>query len=300
MLSKIRTDLAVEAQQLWHESMGSTTQLEGVAARHESSYGFGVSTVDILDPNGAAALGKPVGSYVTLELDCLMQREENAFERACSALSEQLKKMLDLENNVSVLVVGLGNRSITPDAIGPETVSQVMVTNHLRSQLPEYFGSFRPVSAICSGVLGTTGMESGALVSAVCGRLQPGLVIAVDALAARDPERLCRNVQLTNTGIVPGSGVGNAREALNKDTLGVPVIAIGVPTVVDAATLAADLAANAGTHLDKASLGNAGGMIVTPRDIDKNVKDISKLIGYSLNLALHAGLTISDIDMFLS
>ena len=170
----------------------------------------------------------------------------------------------------------------------------------MKQKLPEEFAGFRPVSAVCSGVLGTTGIESSDFVSAVTKEVRPAAVFAVDALASRSTARLCRTVQLADTGIVPGSGVGNARQALNRDTLGVPVIAIGVPTVVDAATLTLDLASRSGTELDPDSFGDVGSMIVTPRDIDKNVRDIAKLIGYGLNLALHDGLTLEDIDMLLS
>lgn len=300
MISKIRTDLALEAQELWRESAGKTTELEGVRARHEKRGGFALSVVEILDRRGEQALGKPRGKYVTVELDGLLRREENAFADACELISGQLRDIFRLSPEGGVLVAGLGNRAITPDAVGPETVDSVMVTRHLREQLPEYFGGFRPVSALCSGVLGTTGIESGGMVSAVAEKLRPELVVAVDALASRRPDRLCRTVQISDTGIIPGSGVGNSRQALSRDTLGVPVIALGVPTVVDAATLTLDLAARSGAELDPESFGEDGQMIVTPRDIDKNVKDISKLLGYSLNLALHDGLSISDVDMFLS
>ena len=153
---------------------------------------------------------------------------------------------------------------------------------------------------MCSGVLGTTGIESSDLVRAVVQRLRPDAVIVIDALASREPRRLCRTVQLSDTGIVPGSGVGNARQAISREVLGVPVIAVGVPTVVDAATLTLDLAAGAGADLGSADFGEAGNMIVTPRDIDKYVRDAAKLIGYGLNLALHEGLTVEDVDMFLS
>lgn len=300
MISKIRTDLALEAQELWRENMGQTGSLEGVKATHDSRGSFEVSTVEILDERGEATLQKPKGKYVTVELDGFLRREENAFSQACELLAEQLRGVFDLSDEGCVLVAGLGNRAITPDAVGPETVDCVMVTRHLKQQLPEYFGAFRPVAALCSGVLGTTGIESSGMVSAMTEKLRPELVIAVDALASRRPDRLCRTVQISDTGIIPGSGVGNSRQALSFDTLGVPVIAVGVPTVVDAATLTLDLAAKSGAELDPESFGEDGEMIVTPRDIDKNVKDISKLLGYSLNLALHKDLSIADIDMFLS
>lgn len=300
MDSRIRTDLAVEARQLWHESAVGTTELPGVRARETREDGFEVTVVEILDRQGEEALGKPAGKYITLELDALIRREENSFARAASLLSRQLRELIASEDGGSYLVAGLGNRGITPDAIGPETVDHVLVTRHLKEKLPEDFSAFRPVSAVCSGVLGTTGIESGDLVRAVVEKVKPTAVFAVDALASRNTERLCRTVQLADTGIVPGSGVGNARQALNRETLGVPVVAIGVPTVVDAATLTLDLASRSGISLDAAAFGQIGSMIVTPRDIDKNVRDIAKLIGYGLNLAFHPDITIEEIDMLLS
>ncbi len=288
MEHKIRTDLAVEIEQL---RRGEGTALPGVRSRTAQRGGFGLTTTEVLDGAGAAALGKPVGRYVTLELGALLRREENAFADAAALLGEQLRALAPLAPGAPVLVVGLGNRDITPDAVGPAAVDSVMVTRHLRQQLPEHFGAFRPVTAVCTGVLGTTGIESGDLVSAVASAVEPAAVIAVDALASRSAQHLGSTVQLADTGIVPGSGVGNARSALSRETLGVPVIAVGVPTVVDAGTLAADLG---GEDAD------LRGLIVTPRDIDRLVRDAAKLVGYGINLALHEGLTVADVDMFLS
>lgn len=301
MNSNIRTDLAVEAEALCREERtGAAGELPGVRAAERRERGCTVTTVEVLDARGEAALGKPRGTYVTVEPDALIRREENAFPDACAVLSGVLRSLLKMEKTGNYLVVGLGNRDITPDAVGPDTVDCVMVTRHLKERLPVDFAAFRPVSAVCSGVLGTTGIESSDLVRALTEKLRPDAVIAVDALASRSPDRLCRTVQISDTGIVPGSGVGNARQALNRETLGVPVIAVGVPTVVDAGTLAVDLAQKAGAQLDPASFGAAGSMIVTPREIDKLVRDVARLIGYSINLALHDGITVEDVDMFLS
>ena len=266
---KRRTDLAVEATQLWQEQAGETTQLRGVQARDSVREGYPVTTVRILDESGAQALGKPVGTYMTLELDGLARREEDAFRRAARALAAELRGLLDLKEGDAVLVVGLGNRAITPDAIGPKAADHTLVTRHLVERVPEHFGAFRPVAALAAGVLGTTGMESGELVPAVVEKTRPACVLAVDALASRSLRRVCRTVQLSDTGIVPGSGVGNHRAALNRETLGVPVIAIGVPTVVDAATLAATFwPRRARESWTRAALAGAGeGAIVTPREV---------------------------------
>ena len=299
---KRRTDLALEAKELWTESVEKETKLEGVRARDSLREGYQVTTVDILDEQGASSLGKPVGSYVTVQLDALARREEDAFGRAARAIAAELNGLLKLPEEATCLVVGLGNRAITPDAIGPGVADHTMVTRHLVEQAPEHFGSFRPVAALAAGVLGTTGVESGELVKAVAEKIRPGCIIAVDALASRSMDRVCTTVQLANTGIVPGSGVGNHRAALNRETLGVPVIAVGVPTVVDAGTLAADILAEAGQEgLDPEALAGAGeGLMVTPRDIDQRVADLVKVIGYGINLALQPGLTIEDVDLFLS
>ena len=299
---KRRTDLAMEAKTLWEESAEKETRLEGVEARDTEREGYKVTTVRILNERGAAALEKPVGNYVTLLLDGLARREEDAFGRAARALGGELRALLKLPDGASALVVGLGNRAITPDAVGPKAAEHTMVTRHLVERVPEHFGSFRPVAALAAGVLGTTGMESGELVQAVVAKLKPDCVLAVDALASRSLDRVCRTIQIADTGIVPGSGVGNARAALNRETLGVPVIAIGVPTVVDAATLCADVLAEAGQDdLDPDALRRAGsGVIVTPKEIDSHVADISKVIGFGVNLALQTGLTVQDVEMFLS
>ncbi|MBQ6539603.1 MAG: GPR endopeptidase [Oscillospiraceae bacterium] len=300
--STIRTDLAVEAREMWKESADKTTELPGVEARDRDVQGFRTTTVRILNEDGEKELCKPKGTYVTVELDVLMNRENDAFDRGASAVSCELREMLNINDGDRVLVVGLGNPAVTPDAVGPRAARSTMVTNHLVSQYPRHFGSFRPVAVLETGVMGTTGMESLELIRAVTEKLKPSLVIAVDALASRKLSRVCRTVQIADTGITPGSGVGNSRAAIDENALGVRVIAVGVPTVVDAGTLAADLSRQAGVnYLPPEDYRQFGGdMIVTPKDIDAKVGDIAKLVGYSINLALHDGLTVDDINMFLS
>lgn len=297
-----RTDLAVEAKELWRESAANQTELRGVRSREKDENGYRITTVEILDDEGAQALGKPIGMYITMEIDKLINREDNAFILGAQTLGTQLLNMLKINENDSVLVVGLGNEAITPDAIGPKTAKQTMVTRHLVEKMPEEFGSLRRVSVLISGVLGTTGIESAEFIKAMVQKVQPDQVIVVDALASRKLARICRTVQLADTGIVPGSGVGNKRAAINRETLGVPVAAIGVPTVVDAGTLTADLAEQAGAmDLNPDDLAKyAGDMIVTPRGIDASVGDISKLVGYGINMALHQNISMDDINMFLS
>ena len=295
-----RTDLAVEAREMWGASAEAAGELRGVKTREGEREGFPVTRVDILDGEGARALGKPVGSYVTLELSGLQEREEGALARAARAVAAELTSLLgDLGPSDPVLVVGLGNRAITPDAIGPKAADLTLVTRHLVEAEPERFGLFRPVAALAAGVLGTTGVESGELVKAVAEKVRPARILAVDALASRSLKRVCRTVQLSDVGIVPGSGVGNHRYALDRETMGVPVIALGVPTVVDAATLCADVLAEAGRgDLDPQALGDAGrGVIVTPREIDSDVTDLAKVLGYGIDLALQPALRLEDIEL---
>ncbi|MGM9537845.1 MAG: GPR endopeptidase [Candidatus Onthomonas sp.] len=286
-----RTDLAIEATQLLNPQQAG--EIPGVTVTEDTVQGFPVTQVEIISSEGAEAVGKPQGRYLTLELGGLLRREAGAFPRAAQALARELGRLLPEGEGLPALVVGLGNRLVTPDAVGPRAADHTMVTRHLIQHSPEQFAPFRPVAALAAGVLGTTGVESGELIRAVTDRIQPGLVIAIDALAARSVHRLCSTVQLADTGIIPGSGVGNARAALNRETLGVPVIAIGVPTVVDAATLAADLTG-------QEAEGELGSLLVTPKDIDVLVSDVAKVIGYGVNLALQPGLTVEDVDLFLS
>ena len=299
--SNIRTDLAVEARELWNESTDRKTALKGVEARDGMTEGYKTTVVKILDENGERELGKPRGTYVTVEIDSLIDREPDAFSRGARAVSSELRRMIAPAEGKTVLVVGLGNPSVTPDAVGPRAMRFTMATNHLVDRFPETFGKFRRVAALETGVMGTTGIESLELIRAVTEKLSPTLIIAVDALASRRFSRLCRTVQIADTGIVPGSGVGNSRAAVDEKTLGVPVVAIGVPTVVDAGTLASDLSSRAGVNfLPPEDYRRWGGdMIVTPKDIDAKVEDIAKLVGYGINLALHDGITVEDVNMYV-
>ena len=294
-----RTDLALEAREIWQESAEKTTRLAGVKATKQRQEGYPVTRVDILDGQGEAALGKPQGSYLTIDLTTFWQRKADFFERAVRAVGSQLKTLLPPEG--PALVIGLGNDAMTPDAVGPLAVDSVLVTRHLIAAMPKHFSGFRPVAVQRTGVLGTTGVESAEAVRGLVAEVQPALVIAVDALASRRVGRVCATVQLSDTGIIPGSGVGNHRSALNRETLGVPVIAIGVPTVVDSATLAADLLEESGiTDYDAEALQKSRqNLMVTPRDIDQQVRDLGKVIGYGINWALQ-DLEIDEMNALLS
>lgn len=291
-----RTDLAVEAI----ENHKTAATLPHVRQSDRTLEGFAVHEVRILSEDAAREIGKPQGRYLTLELDALIRREEDAFPRACKALSTLLRELLPRPNDGPVLIAGLGNRMITPDAIGPQTADHVIATRHLVAQSPAIFADWRPVSALAPGVLGQTGVETGEVICGVLDRVRPAAVIAVDALAAGRLSRLLRTVQLADTGITPGSGVGNARAALNKETLGVPVIAVGVPTVVDGATLAHEISSQLGQPACEALDDLSQPVMITTRDIDREVADISRMIGYAVNMALHPHLSVADIDLYLS
>ncbi len=289
----VRTDLAVEAHALWRESAGETTRLKGVAAREEQAEGMTVTRVEILDQEGARALGKPEGTYLTLDISPLWRREEDAFPRAVRAVAALLGPLLPEEG--PVLAAGLGNQAMTPDALGPRSLDHLLVTRHLGEALPQ----LRPVAGLGAGVLGTTGMEVAEWVRGAAEQVGPAAVIVVDALAARDLERLCATVQIADTGLVPGSGVGNHRMALNRETLGVPVISVGVPTVVDAETIARDLLGEAGA-VPKALNGRGRRFFVTPESIDQKIRDLSKVLGYGINLALQESLALEDLEALLA
>lgn len=291
-----RTDLAVEAI----ENHKTAAALPHVRQSDRTLEGFAVHEVRILSEDAAREIGKPQGRYLTLELDALIRREEDAFPRACKALSTLLRELLPHPNGGPVLIAGLGNRMITPDAIGPQTADHVIATRHLVAQSPAIFADWRPVSALVPGVLGQTGVETGEVICGVLDRVRPAAVIAVDALAAGRLSRLLRTVQLADTGITPGAGVGNARAALNKETLGVPVIAVGVPTVVDGATLAHEISSQLGQPACEALDDLSQPVMITTRDIDREVADISRMIGYAVNMALHPHLSVADIDLYLS
>lgn len=289
-----RTDLAAESREL---AMGAKAgDVEGTKFEEATDRGVKYQKLVVINENGQNAIGKPIGTYFTAEIASVLRRESDTFVDTVSALSDLIKQMIgEYKGTGCTLVVGLGNRDITPDIIGPLCTESVLVTRHLKEHAPKDFEFLSPVAAISPGVLGTSGIESADYIKWVCDNLKPERVIVIDALAARSLERLCRTVQITDTGITPGSGVGNSRSAINKDVLGVPVIAIGVPTVVDIRSLLIDM--GDGKLSEKAV--SANDMIVTPRNIDSEVICASRVVAYAVNLALHNGLTVEDIDMMV-
>ncbi len=298
----VRTDLALEAKEIYERSAARVSRLSGVTAEEKTVAGTRVTRVRILDGEGEKKLNKPKGTYITVELDSFLKREDDGFAKCVATVADEIKSLITLGGGDAVLVASLGNDKVTPDSVGPAAADSIMATRHLIEADPESFGTFRPVSVLSVGVMGTTGIESSEMIAAVSKKISPSLIIAIDALASSSAERLCRTVQITDTGISPGSGVGNSRKALSRETLGVPVIAVGVPTVVDAETMLRETAEKYGVTLPDAVTDGekADAMFVTRKDIDSRVADISKVIGYAVNMALHDGLTVADMEAFLS
>lgn len=295
----IRTDLALEAKELWEESAGRTTRLRGVMARESKAGGVDITSVEVLNEEGAQALQKPVGRYVTLELTAFGKKQRDSLERSAEVLASQLQKLMKLKRGQTVLVAGLGNEAVTPDAIGPKVARQLLVTRHLVSEMPTLFGSYRPVAAVTPNVLGLTGLESAEVVAGVVDRIRPDCIVAVDALAARDLRRVCTTIQLSDTGIAPGSGVQNARAEFTQRRFGVPVVAVGVPTVADVETLLTDVVGAEEAHSRAEEMSGGRPMIVTPQDIDAQVDRISKLVAWGINLALQENLDVEDLAFFV-
>ena len=288
-----RTDLALERQEL----IGSES-LKGVISETEVKDQVKITRIEITDDTASRRLSKPIGNYITAEVPPFSTDAE-IFDGRLEILSEEIKNMLPV--NGTVLVVGLGNISITPDALGPKSAGYILATRHISDELKKSIGfeNMRSVASLSPGVLGQTGIETGEIVRGIVDRIKPSAVITVDALASRNLSRLGSTVQMSDTGISPGSGVGNQRKRLDETTLGVKVISIGVPTVVDGATLAHDL-------IDKEKsksysvLPESEQMMVTPKEIDLLIERASKLVGMAINCALQPDISPEDIMSLVS
>ena len=281
-----RTDLALEGVEQLQQG-GDISRLDGVCAAEYTRHGYGVTDVRVATKQAAEAVGKPEGRYVTIDLRPYFRREEGFFARAARCLASELRTLLPgVGEDWPVLVAGLGNRGMTADSVGPLALESLLVTRHMVRSLPRQFRGFTPVSALVPGVLAATGMEALELLRGAVQATGCAAVIAVDALAARSRERLCATVQLGDTGLIPGSGVGNHRKAIDKTTLGVPVVAVGVPTVIAA-------------HLLGDGQPEDDPLFLTPRDIDGKVRELGRVIGYGVTLALQEGLSVEDVTGLL-
>lgn len=312
----IHTDLAIESGALAEKC--DNNDIDGV-----NTYSYGnefatVTHVEIINENGVKAIGKPIGNYVTIEIPKLRENITEAFDSAEIMLTEELKKLIENQNNNhTILVVGLGNRFVTPDALGPRVVDKLLVTRHLKDVLPkEFTKNMTPLCAIAPGVLGITGIETGEIIRAITDKIHPDIIIAIDALASRKTSRISTTFQIADTGIIPGSGIGNKRHGLTQETLGVPVIAIGVPTVIDAAAVASDAIdllietikvnsepnsriyktaeifgkENKYNLINEILSPNGKDFIVTPKEVDSIIDEISKIIASAINTAVNGNM----------
>lgn len=322
----IRTDLAIEAsEQLKKENNGS--DVPGVEVDEYNEGDIKITNVRIVNEVGERMMGKPMGTYVTVNIPQFTHYDSDSMDKVSSAFAVTLSKIIKLENSMTALVVGLGNWNVTADALGPKVVSKLMITRHLKELVPDSIDEgIRPVCALAPGVLGITGIETGEIIRGVVDKIKPNLIICVDALASRKMERVNNTIQIGNTGISPGSGVGNKRMELSQRTLGIPVIAVGVPTVVDAATIANDTIdmvidemmhqASQGSEfynmlktmdkkekqkmIEEILTPNVGNLMVTPKEEDMVIDSLSKIISSGINMALQPALDKSEINNFIN
>ena len=307
-----RTDLADERRDLYKKANNIENEVNGVEVEEEQiGEKVNVTRVKITNEEGEKAIGKVKGSYITIDIKKINLLTDEEMEQASNTLANELKKLIGekIEFKEDVLVVGLGNEEVTPDALGPNVIKDIEVTRHIINYLPQYIDeNTRPVSAIAPGVLGTTGIETLEIIKGVVEHTKPKLLIVIDALASRSMERISSTIQISNTGIVPGAGVGNTRKELTENTLGIPVIAIGIPTVVETAVVVNDALdifieklqeeAKSNDYLNKlkeedkyeqikeALLPKEFNFIVTPKEIDELIINMSSVVAKGINMAL--------------
>ena len=309
-----RSDLAIEAAALFNKSESDIKNIEGIEYKTEKCDSYTLTTVDVLNSRGEEAIGKKIGTYITVDCPKIRENDDEAFDKVSAALGDILEKMLNLKKYHTVLAVGLGNWNVTPDALGPKVVSKLLVTRHLFEFIPEKIpDTLQALCAISPGVLGITGIETSEIVKGICDKVRPDVIIAIDALASRKIERISTSIQISDTGITPGAGIGNKRRGLDEEYLGARVIAIGVPTVVDAATVANDTIEILCENIKRSEglnkeIGKAleltdnemryplikevlnpfvGDLIVTPKEVDEIIDDVSKIIANGINRAVH-------------
>lgn len=305
MQYEIRTDLALENREIYRLAQKIENEIPGIETEVDNSDSdMLVTKVKILTNEGAEALGKPIGNYITIESQMMNDEVESIDNKIIQKVADTIKDISHLVKKDTVLVVGLGNGDVTPDALGPKVVENLQITRHLIEYAPEYVKEgTRAVSAIIPGVLGTTGIETSEIVKGIVERVKPDLVIVIDALASKNMDRISKTIQIADTGIIPGSGVGNSRFAITKESLGVPTIVIGVPTVVGIPTIVDEaisyvIEKTTEDDTEKEELKNKNYMkeilenkkfdfMVTPKDIDDIINNLSNLVANSINVALN-------------
>lgn len=306
-----RTDLALERNDIYKRQNNIENNIDGVEIDNENREEIDISRIKILDTNGEKALGKPIGNYITLDVKDIKTVDDERIEIIANVLADELRKVIGehISDTEDILVVGLGNIYVTPDALGPKVVPEIEVTRHILEYMPKAMPEdTRPVSAISPGVLGITGIETMEILKGIVENIKPKMLIVIDALASRSIDRISSSIQIADTGIVPGAGVENKRKEISKSTLGVPVIALGIPTVVDLASITNDCIdlfieslqqkAMSNDYLNQlkekdnyeeikeALIPRDYNMIVTPKEIDKLIENMSKIVSQGINMSL--------------
>lgn len=319
-----RTDLAVEAKDMYVKE--SKRDIEGISVEEDVIDEIKITKVKVETLEAGEKLGKPIGNYITIDFPELVLYEGEIMDKVSAAVDKSLSEIIDLKDEKMILVVGLGNWRITADSLGPKVAEKIMVTRHIKELMPEALDeSVRPVSCISPGVLGVTGIETGEVIRSVVDKIKPDLVICIDALGSRKLERVNRTIQIADSGISPGAGVGNNRMKLNEESLGVKVIGIGVPTVVHAATIANDVIdlviedligkvekgkefyelLNSMDKKEKEEImrsvlnNDIGELMVTPKNVDSTIESLSKIIANGINMAIQPNLDMEEINKFM-
>lgn len=322
---QVRTDLAVEARELYKER--TSEEIRGVEVEREEENNYTITRVKVVDENGSNRMQKPIGNYITIDVPSLKKADQDLKDDVSKVLAKELKALGNFDNMTKTLIVGLGNWNVTPDALGPKVVDRVLVTRHFfKAYNKTEDESMAQVSAIAPGVMGLTGIETSEIIKGIVEKTKPDVVIAVDALASRKMDRVSSTIQISDAGISPGSGVGNKRKALNKDYLGVPVIALGIPMVVDAATMVNDtIELIVGTLKEQSTVGGQfysmleemeshekhklikevltpymPNVMVTPKEVDELINNLSQVVANALNISLHPGIDLKDVNRFLN
>ncbi len=316
----VQLDLAVEAHQLLRGESGE--EIPGVRMDEQQLEYAKVTIITVETEEGVTAIGKPIGHYITIDAPEIRTNNYIIHENITHVLADRLIELMELKEDASILIVGLGNWNATPDALGPQVIDKTMVTRHLFQLSPdELQGQMRKISAIAPGVLGITGIETAEIIRGLVEHVKPDLVIAIDALAAGSLERIGTSIQLADTGIHPGSGVGNRRAGITEETLGCKVIAIGLPTVVNAAVIAHDVVEGVFKQfvtspklyqlykgikpetfsqiIDDVLSPFQGNLMVTPKEIDSLIKTVAKIIAGALAISLHPGIDREDYERYL-
>lgn len=319
-------DLALEAKEF--AESGGQGPIQGVLSDISEDEGITITRLQVTNEEGSKALGKMIGHYVTFEVPDLRKQDTGLQDRVATKLAQEFESFLQrigISKQCNVLIVGLGNWNVTPDALGPLVVENVLVTRHFFELMPdEVAPGYRCISAVAPGVLGVTGIESSEIVQGIVERTKPDLIIAIDALASKALERVNTTIQIADTGIHPGSGIGNKRRGLTKEILGIPVIAIGVPTVVYASTIVSNSIDLVREHLKRHSSGSQSflglldsineqerlqlvrealgplghDLLVTPKEIDQFIEDIANIVASGLNAALHEAVDNSNVAAY--